>query len=103
MSLEGEEKPLKDEELEMVVQVIRRGLMVGNQLEILEEKLARSATILQECKRRLLKLERIANEIGKQFQRCIDPQRKQPITMAEAVERVKWIHEKKTEAKEQLE
>jgi hypothetical protein len=103
VSFDPEPKHLKDDELEMVVQVIRRGLSVGNQLEVLEERLTKSIATLQECRRRLKEQNRIGLEIARMFQRAIDPIRKAPLTQAEAIERLKWINQKESELKAQLE
>jgi hypothetical protein len=103
MNLDREEKPLEDAELEMVVQVIRRGLVTGNRIENLEERLGTMAAVLQEAKKRLLAMNRIGQELARSYQKAIDPQRKHPLTVAEAVERMKWIQEKSGELKAQLE
>jgi hypothetical protein len=94
---------LSDEELEMVIQVIRRGLKDGDQLEHKDIMLQQAAVLLKDAKRRLLAMNRIGNEIARAYQRAIDPQRKVPLTAAEAIERIAWTHEKVNELKSYLE
>ena len=103
MNFDRAEKPLEDAELELVVQVIRRGLAEGNKIEVIEERLGTMAAALQEAKKRLLAANRIGQEIARSYQKAVDPQRKQPLTLTEAVERMKWIQEKSSELKAQLE
>jgi hypothetical protein len=101
--LNPEEEKLADEELEMVVQVIRRGLKDGDKLNRQNELLQRAAVTLKDAKRRLVAMNRIGNEIARAYQRAIDPQRKVPLTAAEAIERIAWTHEKVNELKSYLE
>jgi len=61
------------------------------------------AAAIKEARRRLLALERIGQEVCRNYQRAIDPQRKQAITAAEALERLKWIQSKSDELKALLE
>ncbi len=100
--LEREEKPLEDQELEMVVQVIRRGLKDGDKIETLTKDLARFAVHLKEAGRRLKEVERIGQQIARQFEKAIDPQRKQGLTVAEAAERMRWIREQREKLAETL-
>jgi hypothetical protein len=102
IKLEGQTKPA-DPELELVIAVIRRGLVEGDKMEQLEARLRSMAQALTEAKKRLLNLHRIGQEICRNYARVIDPQRKLAVTPAETIERLKWLQEKSDELKAQLE
>lgn len=103
MPFEREEKPLDDAELEVVVQVIRRGLKHGDQLEELEKKVANVAVLANEAGRRLKDANRIGQEICRKFERTIDARRPKPTTMLEATEILRWVDEKSKELRRLLE
>lgn len=93
---------LEDEELELVVQVIRRGLQKGNQIEVLSPKLTVAIGALSECRTKLKEQQRLGLEIANSYRRSIDPTRKHPLTGPEAMERTKWIFAKMEELKNVL-
>ncbi len=97
------EGKLADAELEMVIGVIRRGLVEGDRIEELERRILVLVGSITEAKKRLIALNRIGQEVCRSYQRAIDPQRKQGLTAAEAIERVKWIQDKSDELKRQFE
>lgn len=103
MSFEPEEKPLEDAELEMVVQVIRRGLKNGNTIEELETKCGKLAALANEAGRRLKEVNRIGQEIVRKFERVLDPRRPKPLTVLEATETLRWLKDRSDRMKEQLE
>lgn len=102
MSFEPEEKALEDAELEMVIQVIRRGLKEGARIENLEVRLGSAAAAIKEAAKRLKELNRIAQEVCQKFERAIDPGTKQDMTILECAERMKWIQEKRDQLNQQL-
>lgn len=101
MPFEPEEKPLQDNELEMVIAVIRRGLRDGAKIAEMEMKLGRIVAVAQEAGRRLNAAERIGQEVCRKFDRTLgNPKR---FTELEATELMRWIKQKSNELKETLE
>jgi hypothetical protein len=96
-----------DPELELVIAVIRRGLVHGDKLREYEEKLVTMALALKEAKRRLLNLNRIGQEVCRQYRNAIErpaiAQIEKRPSQAQTEIRLNWIREKSNELKEQLE
>jgi hypothetical protein len=99
MSEKTKEEQATDAELELVVQVIRRGLTVGDKLDRYEERMLSMAAAIKECARRLKEANRIGQEIVRHYQRTIAPERKQPLSATDYLERSKWLQEKSDELK----